>query len=319
MESYRITIQPQSAFGTPLMGDTLFGQFCWGALHLFGEEKLSSLLEGYTNNKPFIIFSNAFPKGYLPLPTIPSYFFSELDEDRKQLKKLQWIQINDCNSPLSLWQKKSWNSKDDEILVKQFKNQVQSHNSIDRLLGTTTSGGQFAPYQSAQQWFFDTYLMDIYIIIDTKRLDWESCREILNNIGKFGFGRDASIGLGKYKIVEEQKINLSQYISSHSANCYMTLANSAPQNKDYWNKEYCYYQITTRFGRHGDRYAFEKNPFKKPIILAKAGAILTPNKMENLSFIGKGINNVSHIDKINIVHQGYAPIIPLEIDFNNVR
>ena len=29
MKLYDVTIHPLSAFGTPLKGDTLFGQFCW--------------------------------------------------------------------------------------------------------------------------------------------------------------------------------------------------------------------------------------------------------------------------------------------------
>ena len=43
MQTYKITIQPTSAFGTSLHGDTLFGQFCWGIVHLLGENNLTKL------------------------------------------------------------------------------------------------------------------------------------------------------------------------------------------------------------------------------------------------------------------------------------
>lgn len=312
MQTYKITIQPTSAFGTPLQGDTMFGQFCWGIVHLFGEEKLMQLLDGYTDNRPFAVFSDAFPAEYLPLPTLPSFLFDKNEEDQKQLKKLKWIKINDCSSPTSQWQKKAWENKNDPMLINQFKEQDQSHNTIDRLVGSTTAGGQFVPYQSSQKWFYPDHLLNIYLVLNEQCLSLSGCKDILKNIGKFGFGRDASIGLGQFNLLD---IKAFDYTTLDSANCYMTLANSAPQSVN-WDKDRCYYQITTRFGRHGDRYALDENPFKKPIILAKAGAILTPKNMPTVYelFIGNGLNSISYI-KDEIVHQGYAPVIPLRVKF----
>lgn len=98
-----------------------------------------------------------------------------------------------------------------------------------------------------------------------------------------------------------------------NANCYLTLANCAPQNLGL-NKEYCYYQITTRFGRHGDIQALSSNPFKKPIILAKPAAIFTPEKYEPHLFLGNGLSGISHAQP-NAVHQGYSPVFNLFVDF----
>ena len=302
MQTYKITIQPTSAFGTSLHGDTLFGQFCWGIVHLLGENNLTKLLNGYTNSRPFIVFSDAFPVGYLPLPTLPSHLFNKVNEDdRKLIKKVKWIKVEDCQLPVSELQKKAWEHRNDPILINQYKEQEQNHNTIDRLVGSTTAGGQFAPYQECS--------LDIYIILDEERLSLLDTKTVLENIGKFGFGRDASIGLGQFNITSIKKFD---YPMSHSPNCYMTLSNAAPQNS-LWDKEHCYYQITTRFGRHGDRYALDGNPFKKPIILTKAGSIFKPKVMQELLFIGQGLNRVSFISS-EIVHQGYAPVIPLRVD-----
>lgn len=292
MQTYKITIQPTSAFGTSLHGDTLFGQFCWGIVHLLGENNLTKLLNGYTNSRPFIVFSDAFPVGYLPLPTLPSHLFNKVNEDdRKLIKKVKWIKVEDCQLPVSELQKKAWEHRNDPILINQYKEQEQNHNTIDRLVGSTTAGGQFAPY------------------LDEERLSLLDTKTVLENIGKFGFGRDASIGLGQFNITSIKKFD---YPMSHSPNCYMTLSNAAPQNS-LWDKEHCYYQITTRFGRHGDLYALDGNPFKKPIILTKAGSIFKPKVMQELLFIGQGLNRVSFISS-EIVHQGYAPVIPLRLD-----
>ena len=33
MKLYEIIIKPESGFGTPLKGDTIFGHFCWQAVY----------------------------------------------------------------------------------------------------------------------------------------------------------------------------------------------------------------------------------------------------------------------------------------------
>ena len=53
MKLYRFTLTSQSAMGTPLVGDTLFGQLCWAVRNRFGEARLTALLEGYTEQRPY--------------------------------------------------------------------------------------------------------------------------------------------------------------------------------------------------------------------------------------------------------------------------
>ena len=97
MKLYRFTLTPQSAMGTPLVGDTLFGQLCWAVRNRFGEARLIELLEGYTTQYPFMVVSDAFPEGFLPLPTLPSTFWeTKTETDRKSLKKAQWVNISDA-------------------------------------------------------------------------------------------------------------------------------------------------------------------------------------------------------------------------------
>ena len=70
MQALRLTLIPQTAFGTPLVGDTLFGHLCWNIAEAYGVARLRDLLDGYTAGAPFLIASDAFPAGYLPLPTL---------------------------------------------------------------------------------------------------------------------------------------------------------------------------------------------------------------------------------------------------------
>ena len=308
MKLYRFTLTPQSAMGTPLVGDTLFGQLCWAVRNRFGEARLSELLEGYTAQRPFMVVSDAFPAGFLPLPTLPSTFWeTKTETDRKSLKKAQWVNISDAEkSAVKFWQECALQAN----FQFQKETQDQFHNTIDRQINTTGEG-KFAPYSTELTWFGAKQKFDLYVVLNENRFSLEELQKVLEDVGNVGFGRDASIGLGKFRCENPQIVNFAQ----SNANCYLTLANCAPQSLGL-NKEHCYYQITTRFGRHGDIQALSSNPFKKPIILAKPAAIFTPKKYEPRLFLGNGLSGISHAQP-NAVHQGYAPVLNLFVDFKH--
>ncbi len=86
MKLIQVGIKPESAFGTPLKGDTIFGHFIWQLVMDEGLLKVS-LEEAITEYKtsPFIIFSSAYPRLYadnryyffLKRPTLPLHFFEK--------------------------------------------------------------------------------------------------------------------------------------------------------------------------------------------------------------------------------------------------
>ncbi|VEI57503.1 CRISPR type III-A/MTUBE-associated RAMP protein Csm4 [Pasteurella multocida] len=310
MNLYRFTLQVKSAFGTPLVGDSLFGQCCWAIANRFGTSRLTALLEGYTQQKPFMVVSDAMPQGYIPLPTLPSLYWEKGQEtDRKKLKKKQWLKTEHLQQKSEVWQTLAQSEQDIHFTTKEC---LQPHNSINRATHTTGKEG-FAPYSTSQIWYSPNTLLDLYILLDENRFSVTECKQILTDIGLTGFGRDASIGLGKFCIIrnETQTFNISD-----NPNAYLTLANCAPQNLNL-DKMHSYYQITTRFGRHGDLAAIGQNPFKKPIILAKKAAIFTPKEWKTTPFLGNGLADVSYAQP-EAVHQGYAPVIPLTIDFSRL-
>lgn len=310
MKLYRFTLTPQSAFGTPLVGDSLFGQLCWAIVNRFGQTRLNELLSGYTEQRPFMVISDAFPTGFLPLPTLPSRFWNTQDahkEDHKKLKKVQWVKVEDAQQQaVELWQEFAIQA--DYKLSKKIQDQF--HNTINRQTGTTGEGA-FAPYATELTWYGKETLLDLYIVLDEARFSLDDLKQVLKDLGNFGFGRDASIGLGKFSFEEDvQAVDFQE----KNANCYLTLANTAPQGLGL-NNANSYYQITTRFGRHGDVQALSSSPFKKPIILAKVAAIFTPEQYEKRLFLGNGLGNISTAQP-NAVHQGYAPVLNLFVDFN---
>lgn len=315
MQSVCVTLQPLSAFATALKGDTLFGQLCWAIRHRYGEQRLTDCLNGYTENQPFAVLSDAFPEGYLPLPKLPSCFYQTNTDalDRKALKKRNWLAVDDVTKPLEQWQMAAVDAKtiSAETASSLSEKHPQPHNTINRQTNTTGDNG-FAPYSVEQEWFIPNLKWSLYLLLDTSKLSLAECEQCLKDIGEFGYGKDATIGMGKFRI---DKFDQQTLPSQSAANACLTLAPSAPQGLGI-DSENSYYQLFTRFGRHGDIAVHQAGkPFKNPILLAQTAAVfsITPPKD---GFIGQGIGGQGELSKTisATVHQGYAPVIA--INFN---
>ena len=75
----------------------------------------------------------------------------------------------------------------------------QPHNSINRLTGTT-GRGDFAPYTLMQRWHAPEVALCCRVVFDPERIEAAEIRQLFEDIGATGFGRDASIGLGKFAV-----------------------------------------------------------------------------------------------------------------------
>lgn len=320
MRTVRACMTPLSAFGTLPLGDTLFGQVCWAIRNRMGDARLHELLEGYTEGRPFLVISDAMPAGYVPRPAIPGYLFRTQEQtDRKEVKKRQWLPVDNIAEPLADWL--SHCIKPSDLPGGWVLTHLQPHNSIDRRTGTT--GEQFVPYTMPQHWYgrlrkengngqFVTGHLDLYLVLDETRLSAEDVNTALSDIGELGFGRDAGIGLGRFTVDVVEEVSLP---AQRDANAWMTLAPCAPQGLS-WQADRCFYQVFTRFGRHGDAAVHRGNPFKTPVLLAAAGAVLSPTTFEPRLFIGQGLGGDGSLSKAvpQTVQQGYAPVIAVKFD-----
>lgn len=321
METLVLRLRPLTAFGSPLLGDTLFGQLCWAARHRFGTERLTDLLAGYTAGRPFAVVSDAFPEGVLPRPALPLSLFHEIPgADRKQAKRRHWIPLAALSAPLLDWLGQA--QDDAQLRAAQHPEtdspwplsitHPQPHNSLNRLTGTT-GRGEFAPYTQMQRWHAPEVALVCRVVFDPERLDAEALTQLFADIGASGFGRDASIGLGKFDVETIPGASWPGQDQAN-ANACLTLAPCAPQGLT-WDSSRCFYEVFTRFGRHGDLAVHEGNPFKTPLLLARAGAVLTPRRMPEAPFIGQGLGGDGLLSKVipETVHQGYAPCIPIHL------
>lgn len=317
MKTFHCNIRICSAFATPLVGDTLFGQLCWAVRQRHGEAMLTTWLEGYTEGKPFVVVGNPYPAGHLPRPTVPQFLLSSSTTTdarlRKQQKGLRWMPIAKSSLPLHQWLEQGL-CNDQDILVSASVNTnlalesqaLHQHNSLNRLTNTTGKGDGFAPYSQTRIWYHPELTWQVTVVLDDERLTPEQCHQLFIDIGMTGYGRDASSGLGKFEVLSFEPVA----VQSQPANSYIALAPIALCEQQ-WNEEQSFYQTKVRFGRHGNVGVHQGNPFKKPVLLADAGALLQTKDVAIRLFAGSGLTGVSEVIP-NTVHQGYAPLYPVQ-------
>lgn len=306
-------LKPLTAFATPLMGDTLFGQLCWAIRHGWGEARLVDLLDGYTAGRPFLVVADAFPAGFLPLPALPATLWAgktATAQERKALKLKTWLPIAALATPLETWQQQAVERR---LASADFSSRPQPRNSLNRLTNATGKGDGFSPYTVRQHWYGCNAILDLHVRLDETRLSPADLASALSAIGATGFGKDANVGLGKFTCDPTETAESPRQVNSDA---WFTLAPCAPQGFA-WHAARCGYRPFTRYGRHGDLAARGTSPFKKPLLLAAAGALLAPKEPDDWSrgWVGQGLggNGTISLAVPGTVHQGYAPAIPVRL------
>lgn len=344
MKLYEITITPQSVFGTPLKGDTLFGSFCWQAAH--NPDILTGGLDQWIacyHERPCAIFSSAWPKFYdgktktflyaLKRPDMPlSWLFPSTGKDkasciaaRKDNQEKKWMLVYAdltftipgavCNSDKDLIQYAA-NLFYDPLAsrmtqVSFLKEHELQHNTISRLT-MTTGEAPFVPYSVEIFSYVPQTKLAIFVLIDEAATSIDKVKCALERIGAFGYGRDASTGCGRFTIEECNEIHIRR---SNANNACYALGPVVPE-PDVWQD--AYYSPFTRFGRHGDELATAANPFKNPVIMADEGAVFIPKKPEdilNRPYIGRAVTEISKTLP-KAVQQGYTVYLPFRLEAN---
>lgn len=306
MNILKITIALASPLGTPLTGDSLFGQLCWAIRLRHGEARLGALLDGYTSGRPFAILSDAFPSGYLPRPAVSDTLLGRhtAPTHRKQEKLRQWLPVVGANLTLSEWLAMATELPE----AAQMRTLVVTQNTINRMTGTT-GRGPFAPRQVSRLVPATDARLDLYVVLDEERLSTTEIALLIGDIGSGGYGRDASTGLGKFEVLDASHHTWPVGDSRFG----ITLAPCAPE-PDELDASGCLYTPLTRFGRHGNVAALSGSPYKRPVLLMQRGALLRFNTPGLRTFHGRGLGGSAQPISAAIpqtVHQGYAPLVPI--------
>jgi CRISPR-associated protein Csm4 len=329
LEFFEITIKPISGFGTHLKGDTLFGHFCWQASYdpSLVEGGLDKQIKLY-KEKPFIIFSSAFPKimdnskEYYALkrPDMPLFMLFKPGKSRlenlkqaKENKQKKWMLV-EKNSSIDLANVKfitekqlceKIENKESEYITKSVS---QQHNTINRMTNTT-GDNRFAPYSKENIYYKPGTLLSFFVLIDKKATDIERVVKGVQRIGSWGFGRDASTGLGRFQVIGSKKL------IKNNDDCKV-LYSLAPSVPDTIYIDKIYSSIFTRFGKHGGNLAYSKNPFKNPVIMVDEASVFCMKHLQyKKPYIGCAVSGVSKAMPETVV-QGYTPFLPIKLEQN---
>lgn len=342
IETYVVTIKPESAFGTPLKGDTLFGQLCWQIAEdsSLADKGLDDLLKRYSDS-PFAVLSSAWPvlleagkwMFALPRPELPPSFLGDPEgikscadrlKARKDNKARKWFMVPESLiRPLS-WEYVKSDSELFQLLVenlseverkrlnlsleqKPIKYVEQQHNTINRST-MTTGKGMFAPYAMQNTWYMPGMELAIFVALDRELISIEQIEKGLERVGQFGFGRDASTGLGKFSLGEIEEIEWPQCQPGQSV---FSLSPCVPERNRFGD---IYFQPFIRFGKHGAQLLHTGRPFKNPVVMADEGAVFSPKKDDTIDkpWVGRAVSGVSKALEASVV-QGYSLALPLTL------
>jgi CRISPR-associated protein Csm4 len=290
MTLYKTRIVPEARFVTPLRGDTLFGQLCWGIVHRFGEERLKKLLESY-DDKPFVVVSDGFAPGHLPKPTLPSSLLGESPEEKKANRKKRWL------TPETLTAGKYTEARTDKEAGYTDNEVLALHNSLNYKTFRTEKE-TFAPYGAMER---EVSERDVYLLIDEAQTSTDEIGEALRIVSLTGFGKESGIGKGRFSFTPLEKVQLP-----FEGRTFMALS---PLSLEDTPAMETWYEPFTRFGKHGDARA-RKATFKRPLLLSDTGAVLQFDTAGTRLYVGRALRGVSpaHPDT---VHQGYAIAIAI--------
>ncbi len=283
MELLTLKVTPLSHFGTLPKGDTIFGQIL---AYLFLNK--DTIFENYLNEEPKLIVSDMMPYGYVYRPNLPLNCFRENSKheiDKKDIRKKEFISLENLQSGnLHLCEKVDFS--DEFVNVK---------NSINRIT-FTTDGSDFAPYGVDEKVFFKN--LWIFLLVETSIKD--KILSIMEQIGKYGFGKDGNLGKGNFDIEL-----ITSPIKSFDSEFVMSISPVILKDQ---NITHSWYEPFTRFGKYGLNNA-HTNAFKKPVLMTNSAAVVKLKKYKN--YFGSCLDN--GIENKPSFLQGYSISVPFAI------
>jgi len=261
----KITVKFTTPFITELQSDTIFGHFAWG-LSYKDEDKLNNLMKNF-KSEPFIVFSDGIIKGYLPKPLFSSFLpgCDEL-EYAKQVKKAKYIAKEEIfNNIDSLNAEKIFEAVKNQELSLKTKVALTQKNSVNRLSNLVEEG----LYTIKEKFSEDEY--EIYFKYRNDLMDRKDIEEIFELISNLGYGKDRSVGKGRFKFEIKWDFDERSYFTDKKR-YYLNLS-TCFYNPD--NIAVIYGKSITKFPRAGGFYANE--PFKNPAIMYLPGSIFIVN------------------------------------------
>lgn len=291
MRTYKINLKIHGNIMTPFQSDTIFGHLCWVVAHQEGERALEDFLEPFKRGSPPFILSDGFPAQWFPRPM--SAEFLALDyENKKELKKIEFIDFDAFNS-IRFGRRCKVSASDIPISVVSLP-----HNTINRLTNTTLSEGGVYNLK-------EYVIQDVTIYCKVVSEDWkERVLKIFKDLSNTGYGRKKSIGKGQFSIREVHNFDFPEV---KEANGFVTLSNFCPAENDPTEG---LYKTFVKYGKLGEEFTFCGNPFKRPLLMIKAGSVFKTGGNPK-EFYGRTVQDRISPAKPEVVQYAYAFAVPI--------
>lgn len=306
MQTYRIKLYLSSGFITPWHADTIFGHLCWAAERHGAFDNFtgaSGLIDLYRGGTPPLILSDAFPAGFLPAPANLKEFFGRRSGDKLDVDSYSFLKRVKSTEYITMEQFRSYQCGELFDLVEQEGQVVSSvtlHNQINRLTGTTGDKGSLFELDER---FVKGDRLNIYARIEE---DFEDdVKRLFEFFAAGGFGKKKSTGKGSFQLEEFEKFDELDVVDT--PNGFVTLSHFVSSTHDPVDGAY---KTVVKYGKLGEEKALCGNPFKKPLLMFKPGAVFRTEAFKQ--FAGRLIENIAYADD-SVVQYGYALTAPVQI------
>lgn len=289
MQTYRITLITNSGILTPFQADTIFGHLCWAVAHKEGDENLQKFLKPFKEGNPPFIISDGFPADLLPKPLTAEIFADP--EKRKDVKKIEFVNCEEFDV-VRKGEKFEPSKKRPSIEYR-----TTSHSRISRLTWTTPlEGGVY----SLEEYFVPHISLYLKVVSESWR---DKVVDLFTELSKSGYGRKKSIGQGQFEVTDVKEFDFD---AIENPDGFVTLSNFCPQEKDPTEG---FYKTFVKYGKLGEEFTFCGNPFKRPLIMIKTGAIFKTNGNPK-EFYGRMVSDIAPA-KTEVVQYAYAFALPV--------
>jgi len=291
MKTYKIKLKIHGSIITPFQADTLFGHLCWVVAYREGEKGLQTFLEPFQKREPPFLISDGFPLELLPKPLSAEFYVID-PEDKKNLKKVDLV------TPVDFQSFRDGKECRPAPVQNPYSDYLLPHNRIDRLTQSTSREGGIFNLRK-------TFVSEINVYLKTVGEEWKQrVLELFDDLSKSGYGKKKSIGSGQFSIVEVVGFDFKK---AGNADGFVSLSNFCPAEDDPTEG---LYKTFVKYGKLGEEFTFCGNPFKKPLVMVKAGSVFrtggTPKE-----YYGRMISEGIAPAKPEVVQYAYAFAVPI--------
>lgn len=303
MAFYRVTLKLAGPQGTRLHSGTLFGHLCWAWRDLHGEESLVQWLAILPEQR--FELSDGMPAGYLPTPLLRPAPRRERGaeeaaaraEKEKKLRKRGWISLEGFAAIRA--------RASADALAAQLGREAppplpqarrMAHNTIDRRTGRTP--------ETAGLFFLDEEwpdpkqgcAWDVYVSTD---LSIGAVRELFEHVGRMGFGRDATVGRGRFH-AEAGAAPAGLFEAPGTRRLSLSHGSLSA------NMAEPFYRVETHYGKTAAILGTALSPFKHPLTLLRPGATFTAQGPGPFGALLYGV----HPERPEVVHNAWHLTAP---------